>query len=887
MIKNCFNLNLTIAIFLLIMSRSAYAEDDEIKTYVPYPIVFIHGVHSSSATWSYAKENLEQYFKDENGSKYDYNTYTRFGSKPWFLFCDYSSMPDGNVNVIARYHLKDKIMDQMEGVFPADYPSSKKKVTIVAHSMGGLVTRDFLLQYPDSDEKIDKIVYLGTPHYGSPFGSALWIFNEMLKEGSELRNLEKEFPATDIKEAGLAPNLFNPAGGSSLSFLRGSVDFGNAVRYRIHHIQRIIDLIKNTDCGPSASSKAVEQLRLSSGFNVTFSDEIQGVFEAVYTRRSYAGFHYADETFTYSLNMNGNSYIDNSRIVRGEIPLLFEYTLWGVNRLFEFDDNFAFPKGQSIRDAYNTGDGIVTKDSQDLFQTADYTVDAAHIGQSLGFTRLYGECDRWETILEAIDDPPEITKIQLIPKNWLPLNEEEALPYYIIVSSKEYLLADLEVLELTVDGKAADGFQSTVKPYELHGKDFLKKRTSDIIKDADGKGIVLNPGDFYAEVDITKGVHIIKLSVRNPAQAIKGGKNDKVTVTVKVARPEVKDVTFVNEESELSLCSSWCVDVPVYDETQIEYDYKNRVGNKGYAQFTVESPLYKDVKVDIDIYDLVYTSSSYGPSAIQKKLVDDQTVTLDDLETTDTEGNIKYTGCFPDTDTLKKDDELQWTGTNDSGSYVEEKKTYPLRISVHSPTQDGLYPPFDITDESGMEGLTGSNWDDENGFRNDIIYAEPTFVQENRQIDLPGGLNISIELLGNINTEKDNNNLLSKNINKQIIAGHIRNNLIPILDSLVTEEIAYDSAKRIIIKYYNQTNISPKIAHNLIKFVSILRNCKIIEIRQRINFFIKDINIPNAIINKKRLWLYYKHSINSMPVKFMICDASDNNTTGVNKQKNV
>jgi pimeloyl-ACP methyl ester carboxylesterase len=43
-----------------------------------------------------------------------------------------------------------------------------ESVHLVAHSMGGLVVRQTLRQYDDLWDKIGKVVFIGTPHYGSP-----------------------------------------------------------------------------------------------------------------------------------------------------------------------------------------------------------------------------------------------------------------------------------------------------------------------------------------------------------------------------------------------------------------------------------------------------------------------------------------------------------------------------------------------------------------------------------------------------------------------------------------------------------------------------------------------------------------------------------------------
>ncbi|TGJ99371.1 alpha/beta hydrolase [Leptospira semungkisensis] len=51
------------------------------------------------------------------------------------------------------------------------YFSASDKVIVVAHSMGGLVSRSAILHPNNTNDVIDQIVSLGTPYYGSPFAS--------------------------------------------------------------------------------------------------------------------------------------------------------------------------------------------------------------------------------------------------------------------------------------------------------------------------------------------------------------------------------------------------------------------------------------------------------------------------------------------------------------------------------------------------------------------------------------------------------------------------------------------------------------------------------------------------------------------------------------------
>jgi pimeloyl-ACP methyl ester carboxylesterase len=55
-------------------------------------------------------------------------------------------------------------------------------VHLVAHSMGGLLVRATLMRYPELWQRVGRIVFLGTPHYGSPaiagyLKNHLWGFN--------------------------------------------------------------------------------------------------------------------------------------------------------------------------------------------------------------------------------------------------------------------------------------------------------------------------------------------------------------------------------------------------------------------------------------------------------------------------------------------------------------------------------------------------------------------------------------------------------------------------------------------------------------------------------------------------------------------------------------
>ncbi len=57
--------------------------------------------------------------------------------------------------------LRDQVLQLFEG-------NGGKKVHLVAHSMGGLLVRATLAAHPEIWKKLGRIVFLATPHYGSP-----------------------------------------------------------------------------------------------------------------------------------------------------------------------------------------------------------------------------------------------------------------------------------------------------------------------------------------------------------------------------------------------------------------------------------------------------------------------------------------------------------------------------------------------------------------------------------------------------------------------------------------------------------------------------------------------------------------------------------------------
>jgi pimeloyl-ACP methyl ester carboxylesterase len=154
---------------------------------LPYPIIFVHGLNSSSSTWNDTKNLLINSFGltyggefvanlNYDGSEFTSNllsdTYlnnpivsTINGGDFYMLNFDVNTFLS-NQSAIAKqgYVLKDIIMAVMQ-------LTGKTKVVLMGHSMGGLAAREYLQN--NSNWQIDglphiaKLATTGTPHGGS------------------------------------------------------------------------------------------------------------------------------------------------------------------------------------------------------------------------------------------------------------------------------------------------------------------------------------------------------------------------------------------------------------------------------------------------------------------------------------------------------------------------------------------------------------------------------------------------------------------------------------------------------------------------------------------------------------------------------------------------
>ncbi|KPK42440.1 MAG: hypothetical protein AMJ78_02545 [Omnitrophica WOR_2 bacterium SM23_29] len=498
---NFISLILSVATFFVFSSINVDAQE---IVYHPYPIIFIHGINSKMGTWGYSKNNLEIYFKSGNVYKYKQEDQKNYGRQNYFPNCDYEYMNNGDIKAIT-FELK-KSIDNAISSLSTKIPDNEKKVIIVAHSMGGLVTRA-LLKYDEKGfagkekdyykSKIDKIIFIGTSHLGAPIASVLWIYNEISEE--DLPALLDD-NVNFYSQTTLTPFRFQQTSPSTSNF----DDRKMAILAEERKIAKI--LAGPRILGPYPDGIALEQLRLVGDVSCSYYIESYGI-EPIPIIKSITGSNTFLGKTPSDLAIPPRSVF---KVIRGKNTEGINIPSWAINKIIgKYENDFIFPvfnqETQSLTDCATgegRGDGIVTKASQEGIGSADYIINAFHTS----------ETNAWQTILQAIDDKPMIEDVRVVRLLRFDysyyLNRAFKFHFpdktYIIIKTRDYLLADIEfetnIRAINLE-EYRDDTNKPYKPYFKFGRDFLKERT-ELIKDANGTEIPLRlqPGEFYLEV---------------------------------------------------------------------------------------------------------------------------------------------------------------------------------------------------------------------------------------------------------------------------------------------------------------------------------------------------------------------------------------------------
>jgi pimeloyl-ACP methyl ester carboxylesterase/Mg-chelatase subunit ChlD len=127
-------------------SNRSYAEDLPYKVVQPIPILFVHGYNDNGDSWEQSEF---------------YNYVQTLGARVYSL--DYGNYNRNDITSKKFDEIYTKGIKKLLKGLPSD-----TKFDIVAHSMGGLLTRYYLQQHPDVRKKVRRVITIGTPHHGSP-----------------------------------------------------------------------------------------------------------------------------------------------------------------------------------------------------------------------------------------------------------------------------------------------------------------------------------------------------------------------------------------------------------------------------------------------------------------------------------------------------------------------------------------------------------------------------------------------------------------------------------------------------------------------------------------------------------------------------------------------
>lgn len=191
---------------------------------LPYPIIFIHGLNSSSETWNDATDYYDTQYSFAFGGRFDFclnadnnnattnknffptagadiAAFESFVQNGDYYYVNFNVNPNGavgttvlsNQSAVAKQGAAVKVAVQrvME-------VTGKDKVILVGHSMGGLASREYIQNsynwQADNQHHVAKLLTLGTPHGGSNASdSGLGWFGGIQTRSEAIRDLKTTY----------------------------------------------------------------------------------------------------------------------------------------------------------------------------------------------------------------------------------------------------------------------------------------------------------------------------------------------------------------------------------------------------------------------------------------------------------------------------------------------------------------------------------------------------------------------------------------------------------------------------------------------------------------------------------------------------------------------
>lgn len=154
----------------------------------PAPVIFVHGIGDSSVAWKVTGPKVSAYYdkyyksashpcfqagagigKNRDDKNFDDNIRN---SCVYVTFKDYYASPETQVKELEQVIVGTR--KETYSNFPSYFKSSEEvKINLVAHSMGGLVCRDYIIKHP-KDHHVDAFIAMSCPNLGVPELDLKW-----------------------------------------------------------------------------------------------------------------------------------------------------------------------------------------------------------------------------------------------------------------------------------------------------------------------------------------------------------------------------------------------------------------------------------------------------------------------------------------------------------------------------------------------------------------------------------------------------------------------------------------------------------------------------------------------------------------------------------------
>lgn len=189
-----------------------------------YPIIFVHGLNSSSETWNVSTNYLDSQYSYTYGGRFDFclnadgnNTTTNKNFYPTagadiaafesavingdYYYVNFNVKVDGSfeTNVLSNQSAIAKqgaaVKKAVERVLQL---TGKDKVILVGHSMGGLASREYIQNtsnwQSDNRHHVAKLLTIGTPHGGSNSSdNPIAVFTSVDRQSEAVRDLKTSY----------------------------------------------------------------------------------------------------------------------------------------------------------------------------------------------------------------------------------------------------------------------------------------------------------------------------------------------------------------------------------------------------------------------------------------------------------------------------------------------------------------------------------------------------------------------------------------------------------------------------------------------------------------------------------------------------------------------